>query len=91
MFFCFPILINSDTLKGIILIKKACLLLGLHFSRICTELFFLLGGLGTQEMWEEQLPVKTEAEKLLTTSVFSMAVVTRSPILFIKGGGAKSA
>lgn len=42
-------------------------------------------------MWEEQLPVKTEAKKLLTTSVFSMTVVTRSPALFITRGGAKSA
>lgn len=30
--------------------------------------FFLSGDSGTWEMWEEQLPVKTEARKLLTTS-----------------------
>lgn len=34
MFFWFPTLIISYTLKGIILIKKSCLLLGLHFSWI---------------------------------------------------------
>lgn len=34
-------------------------------------------------MWEGQLPVKTEAKKLLTASIFSMTVVTRSPALFI--------
>lgn len=53
--------------------------------------FFLFGDSGTQEMWEEQLPVKTDAKKLLKTSVFSIAVVTRSPVLFITRGVSKSA
>lgn len=53
--------------------------------------FFLFGYSGTWEMWEEQLPVKTDTKKLLTASVFSMTVTTRFPVLFITRGDAKSA
>lgn len=42
-------------------------------------------GSTTWEIWEEWLLVKTEAKKLVGTSVFSMLVVTSSPVIFTKG------
>lgn len=43
-------------------------------------------GSGSWEIWEERLSLKAEAEKLLSTTAFSMLVVTSSYVLFIKGG-----
>ncbi|KAK4823598.1 hypothetical protein QYF61_003798 [Mycteria americana] len=40
-------------------------------------------GPSTQEVWEERLPVKTEAKKLLRTSAFSSSVVTSLPKPFL--------
>ncbi|KAK4823100.1 hypothetical protein QYF61_025838 [Mycteria americana] len=34
----------------------------------------------TQEVWEERLPVKTEEKKLLSTSAFSLSIVTSLPV-----------
>ncbi|KAK4811032.1 hypothetical protein QYF61_015736 [Mycteria americana] len=42
-------------------------------------------GPSTREVWEERLPVKTEAKKLLSTSAFSSSVVTSLPVVFISG------
>ncbi|KAK4816375.1 hypothetical protein QYF61_016279 [Mycteria americana] len=39
----------------------------------------------TGEVWEERLPVKTEAKKLLSTSAFSSSNVTSLPVVFIRG------
>ncbi|KAK4806893.1 hypothetical protein QYF61_012614 [Mycteria americana] len=43
-------------------------------------------GLSTREVWEERLPLKTEAKKLLSTSAFSLSVVTSLPVLLVRGG-----
>lgn len=44
-------------------------------------------GLQTWEMWEVRLTVKTEAKKgNLSTSAFSMSVITSSPVVFIGVG-----
>ncbi|KAK4827891.1 hypothetical protein QYF61_022314 [Mycteria americana] len=40
-------------------------------------------GTSTPEVWEERLPVKTEAKKLLSTSAFSSSIVTSLPVLLI--------
>ncbi|KAK4806915.1 hypothetical protein QYF61_012636 [Mycteria americana] len=54
-----------------------------YSSRLRDSLPQQILGSGTREICEEQLPVKTEAKKLLSTSVFSMSLVTRSLISFI--------
>lgn len=38
----------------------------------------------TQKVWKDKLPLKTEAEKLLSTPTFSLSIVTGFPALFIK-------
>ncbi|KAK4827158.1 hypothetical protein QYF61_015112 [Mycteria americana] len=44
----------------------------------------LLGTIpSTREVWEERLPVKTEAKKFLSTSPFSSSFVTSLPVVFI--------
>ena len=86
MFLCFPTLIIFYHLGGIILIEKACLLLELPFSWTCALFFSFWRFRDFWEMREQQLPVKTEAKKLLITSSFSMPVVTRSPVLFTRRG-----
>ncbi|KAK4807109.1 hypothetical protein QYF61_018450 [Mycteria americana] len=42
-------------------------------------------GPSTREVWEERLPLKTEAKNLLSTSAFSSSVVTSLPVVFIRG------
>ncbi|KAK4828813.1 hypothetical protein QYF61_000870 [Mycteria americana] len=48
------------------------------------DLTSLSCGPSTREVWEERLPEKTEAKKLLSTSAFSSSVVNSFPVLLIK-------
>ncbi|KAK4810922.1 hypothetical protein QYF61_013330 [Mycteria americana] len=42
----------------------------------------------TREVWEERVPVKTEAKMLLSTSAFSSSVVSSLPVMFISSSRA---
>ena len=57
-------------------------LLRVHLIPLSMSLMKILN---SQEVWEERLPVKTEAKKLLSTLASSTSVVTSLPVLLIVG------
>ena len=58
-------------------------LLRVHLIPLSMSLMKILN---SQEVWEERLPVKTEAKKLLSTLASSTSVVTSLPVMFIRWG-----
>ncbi|KAK4818403.1 hypothetical protein QYF61_012324 [Mycteria americana] len=87
---------NSPPIKSVSLQFREKDVVGAHVKGLTeVQIDDILGGTllpqspycgpSTREVWEERLPVKTEAKNLLSTSAFSSSIVTSLPVLLIRG------